>query len=164
MKLVDGKNVYIQDFQGNVVKVTTNASTDVNVTSKGTVSDLRPGTSVIVEGTAEQGRHVDRGNEHLAEQWTRKQLAVRWCGLAHRAGFRLGERRVARRGGELSVRARLVLSTLCVFNAGILLVLGGGSVAFVDGRTRYALAAVLWVSAVALFMVSRRLRRGTDWP
>ncbi len=52
MKLVDGKNVYVQDFQGNVVKVTTNASTDVNVTSKGTVSDLRPGTSVIVEGTA----------------------------------------------------------------------------------------------------------------
>ena len=52
VKLVDGKNVYIQDFSGNVVKVTTNASTQVNVTSKGTVSELKPGTSVIVQGTA----------------------------------------------------------------------------------------------------------------
>jgi hypothetical protein len=52
VKLVDGKNVYIQDFSGNVVKVTTSASTEVDVTSKGTVSDLRPGTSVIVQGTA----------------------------------------------------------------------------------------------------------------
>ena len=52
MKLVDGKNVYVQDFSGNVVKVTTNAATDVNLTTKGTVSQLKPGTSVIVQGTA----------------------------------------------------------------------------------------------------------------
>jgi uncharacterized membrane protein YgcG len=52
VKLVDGKNVYVQDFSGNVVKVTTNASTAVNLTTKSTVSKLKPGTSVIVQGTA----------------------------------------------------------------------------------------------------------------
>ena len=52
VKLVDGKNVYIQDFSGNVVKVTTNASTDINLTTKGAVSQLEPGTSVIVQGAA----------------------------------------------------------------------------------------------------------------
>lgn len=52
VKLVDGKSVYIQDVSGNVVKVTTNASTTVNLTRKGTVSQLKPGTTVIVQGTA----------------------------------------------------------------------------------------------------------------
>ena len=46
----------------------------------------------------------------------------------------------------MSVRARLVLSTLCVFNAIILLILGTASLAFVDGRTRYVLAATMWIA------------------
>jgi len=52
IKLVDGKNVYVQDFSGNVVKVTTNASTTINLTTKAKVSQLKPGTSVIVQGTS----------------------------------------------------------------------------------------------------------------
>jgi hypothetical protein len=51
VKLVDGKNVYVQDFSGNVVKITTNASTTINLTTKSSVGQLKPGTSVIVQGT-----------------------------------------------------------------------------------------------------------------
>ena len=64
----------------------------------------------------------------------------------------------------MSVRARLVLSTLCVFNAIILLILGTGSLVFVDGGTRYALAAAMWITAIILLSLSHGLRRGTDWP
>ena len=64
----------------------------------------------------------------------------------------------------MSVRARLVLSTLCVFNAILLLLLGAGSLAFVDGRTRFLLAAAMWIAAIVLLTLSHGLRRGTDWP
>ena len=64
----------------------------------------------------------------------------------------------------MSVRARLVLSTLCVFNSIILLLLGTGSLVFVDGRSRYAVAAAMWIAAIVLVTLSHRLRRGADWP
>jgi hypothetical protein len=51
VKLVDGKNVYVQDLSGNVVKVTTDAATEINVTTKSAVGSLKPGTTVIVQGT-----------------------------------------------------------------------------------------------------------------
>jgi hypothetical protein len=52
VKLVDGNNVYVQDVSGNVVKYTTNGSTTVTLSTTGTVKQLKPGTSVIVQGSA----------------------------------------------------------------------------------------------------------------
>ena len=64
----------------------------------------------------------------------------------------------------MSIRARLVLSTLCVFNAILLLLLGAGSLAFVDGRPRFVLAAAMLIGATVLLTLAHGLRRGTDWP
>jgi hypothetical protein len=50
VKLVDGANVYVEDMQGNVIKITTKPTTTVSVTKDGTVSDLAPGSTVIVQG------------------------------------------------------------------------------------------------------------------
>jgi hypothetical protein len=50
VKLVDGKNVYVEDVQGDVVKVTTNADTTVTISKPGKVSQLEPGSTVIVQG------------------------------------------------------------------------------------------------------------------
>ncbi len=52
IKLVDGKNVYVSDAQGNVVRVTTNGATKITVSQSAAVSKLEPSTSVIVTGTA----------------------------------------------------------------------------------------------------------------
>jgi uncharacterized membrane protein YgcG len=52
IKLVDGNNVYVQDFSGNVVKYTTNSTTTVTLRATATVKQLKPGTSVIVQGSA----------------------------------------------------------------------------------------------------------------
>jgi hypothetical protein len=52
IKLVDGNNVYVQDVSGNVVKYTTNGSTTVTLSTTATVKQLKPGTTVIVQGSA----------------------------------------------------------------------------------------------------------------
>jgi hypothetical protein len=52
VKLVDGTNVYVQDAQGNVVKVTTGPGTTINVTKAGAVADLKAGDTVVVQGAA----------------------------------------------------------------------------------------------------------------
>jgi hypothetical protein len=49
VKLVDGNNVYVQDFSGNVTKFTVNASTTVNLTTTGKVKQLKQGSTVIVQ-------------------------------------------------------------------------------------------------------------------
>ncbi len=63
----------------------------------------------------------------------------------------------------VSVQARVVLATLCVFNGVILLALGLGAAIFVDGVTRFGLAAGMWIAAAFLFVLARRLRDGHDW-
>jgi hypothetical protein len=50
VKLVDGSNVYVQDLQGNTIKVTTKPTTTVSVTNTGKASQLAPGSTVIVQG------------------------------------------------------------------------------------------------------------------
>ena len=50
VKLVDGTNVYVQDAQGNTIKVTTKPSTTITVTKTGKASELAPGSTVIVQG------------------------------------------------------------------------------------------------------------------
>jgi len=51
IKLVDGKNVYVSDAQGNVFRVATNGTTKITVNQEAAVSRLKPSTSVIVQGT-----------------------------------------------------------------------------------------------------------------
>jgi hypothetical protein len=50
VKLVDGTSVYVQDLQGNTIKVTTKPTTTVSVSKTGKASDLAPGSTVIVQG------------------------------------------------------------------------------------------------------------------
>lgn len=50
VKLVDGPNIYVTDNQGNVVKVTTSDSSRFTRTGPGTLGDVHPGDTVIVQG------------------------------------------------------------------------------------------------------------------
>ena len=51
VKLVDGKNVYVTDTSGNVVKVATVGSSQLTKTDPATTKDVAPGDVVIVRGT-----------------------------------------------------------------------------------------------------------------
>jgi hypothetical protein len=51
VKLVDGTNVYVTDSNGNVVKVTTNGSSQLTKTDPATTKDVAPGDVVTVRGT-----------------------------------------------------------------------------------------------------------------
>jgi hypothetical protein len=51
VKLVDGKNVYVTDTNGNVVKVETGASSQLTKTDPATTKDVAPGDVVIARGT-----------------------------------------------------------------------------------------------------------------
>jgi hypothetical protein len=51
VKLVDGNNVYLTTTAGATVKVTLGKGATVTVTKAGTLSDLAPGTSIVVVGT-----------------------------------------------------------------------------------------------------------------
>jgi hypothetical protein len=63
----------------------------------------------------------------------------------------------------MSVRTRIALGTLCMFNAVTLLALGVIALRFVDGAAAPAVAVVLWIAAASLFVTARRLRHATDW-
>jgi hypothetical protein len=52
VKLVDGTTIYLTATDGSTVKVTTSAATTIKVTKNGVPSDLAPGTTVVVAGTA----------------------------------------------------------------------------------------------------------------
>ena len=71
VKLVDGTNVYVQDTHGDVIKVTTSPSTQVTDQQAGKVSELEPGLDRHRAGQASTRRHVDGGDEHLAEHGLR---------------------------------------------------------------------------------------------
>ena len=49
--LVDGPNLYVTTAEGDVVKVVTNAQTTISVSKNGSVSDLDPSKTVVVQGT-----------------------------------------------------------------------------------------------------------------
>jgi hypothetical protein len=51
IKLIDGGTVYVQTTAGDVVQVATSAGTKVTVSSTVPVKDLKPGETVIVEGS-----------------------------------------------------------------------------------------------------------------
>jgi hypothetical protein len=52
VKLVDGTTVYVEDASGNITRITTDAKTDVTLSTDASVDKLKPGTSVIVQGEA----------------------------------------------------------------------------------------------------------------
>jgi hypothetical protein len=51
VKLVDGRNVYVTDAGGNVVKIETGASSTLTKTDPATTRDVAPGNVVIARGT-----------------------------------------------------------------------------------------------------------------
>ncbi|MFB7051923.1 DUF5666 domain-containing protein [Streptomyces vinaceus] len=51
VKLVDGTTLYVTDAAGEVVKVTTDANTQITQAKSGKVSDLQPGQTVTVRGS-----------------------------------------------------------------------------------------------------------------
>lgn len=50
VKLVDGANIYLTDATGNVIKVTTSDASRFTRSGPGTVGDVRPGDTVVVQG------------------------------------------------------------------------------------------------------------------
>ena len=50
VKFVDGKNVYVTDTSGNIVKVATVASSQLTKTDPATTKDVAPGDVVLVRG------------------------------------------------------------------------------------------------------------------
>ena len=63
----------------------------------------------------------------------------------------------------MSVQMRIALGTLCVFNAIILVAVGGVALFFVNGRAAPLLACACWFGAGLLLGISRHLRKGTEW-
>jgi hypothetical protein len=53
VKLVDGDNVYVTDAQGNTVKVSA-ADAQITTSQPGTLNDLKPGETVVVQGEADK--------------------------------------------------------------------------------------------------------------
>ncbi|GLW11906.1 hypothetical protein Misp01_70340 [Microtetraspora sp. NBRC 13810] len=51
VKLVDGKKIYVQATDGSTVTVTTDDDTDIRVAKKGRIGDLKPGSTVVVQGS-----------------------------------------------------------------------------------------------------------------
>jgi hypothetical protein len=49
---VDGTTVYVKTAQGTDVKVSTSDSTTVGVTQQGKLTDLKPGSTIVVQGQA----------------------------------------------------------------------------------------------------------------
>jgi hypothetical protein len=55
VKAIDGSTLYVTDATGNVIKVTTKAGVTVTVTKAGTLTDVKPGDTVVVRGTTSSG-------------------------------------------------------------------------------------------------------------
>ncbi len=55
VKTIDGTTLYVTDTTGNIIKVTTVPGITVRVTKNGTLQDIHPGDTVIVQGEATGG-------------------------------------------------------------------------------------------------------------
>jgi UDP:flavonoid glycosyltransferase YjiC (YdhE family) len=53
--LVDGSTIYVTTSSGGIVKVKMTPSTTVQVTQSGSVSDLKPGSTVVITGSGSGG-------------------------------------------------------------------------------------------------------------
>jgi hypothetical protein len=67
VRLVDGTTIYVGDAQGGITKVTTGPGATFTKTSSGTIADIHPGDTVVVQGqpqadgTVAATRVVDNG-------------------------------------------------------------------------------------------------------
>ncbi|MFC6086123.1 hypothetical protein [Sphaerisporangium aureirubrum] len=50
VKLVDGRKIYVETATGDLVVVTTTGDTKVQISKEGAVKDLKPGSTVVVQG------------------------------------------------------------------------------------------------------------------
>jgi hypothetical protein len=57
--LVDGSTIYVTTSGGGIVKVRTSPATTVQLAQSGTVSELKPGSTVVVAGTTNSDGTVD---------------------------------------------------------------------------------------------------------
>jgi len=64
----------------------------------------------------------------------------------------------------VTVRTRIALGTLCVFNAMTVAALGLIALLYVNGADGPLSAAALWLGSTVLWLTAKRLRRSTDWP
>jgi hypothetical protein len=55
VKLVDGTTVYVQGFDGTITKVTSDETTKVQVSRSASLRELRPGSTVVVQGRKSGG-------------------------------------------------------------------------------------------------------------
>ncbi|MCW2888276.1 MAG: hypothetical protein JWL58_5138 [Streptosporangiaceae bacterium] len=55
---IDGKTIYLKTADGTTVKVAIDGSTKVKVSKNGTAKDLKSGTSVVVQGSADKSGTV----------------------------------------------------------------------------------------------------------
>jgi hypothetical protein len=58
VQLVDGNNIYVQDSQGNVIKVTPAPGATITVNKPGTPADYKPGDTVTVQGTPDDNGNI----------------------------------------------------------------------------------------------------------
>ena len=63
----------------------------------------------------------------------------------------------------MSLRARLVVQAICVWNALILALLGALFLLFGDRPAGAVVGVACWSAGVALFLVARRVGRPTRW-
>jgi hypothetical protein len=59
VKVIDGSTMYVLDRDGNTVHVSTSASSRFSKTVDGSVQDVRPGDTVVVQGTKAADGSVD---------------------------------------------------------------------------------------------------------
>jgi hypothetical protein len=59
VKLVDGNTIYVQTASGGVVPVKTTGSTKISVSKSGTTADIKPGSTVLIQGSPGQGGTVN---------------------------------------------------------------------------------------------------------
>ena len=58
VQLVDGNNIYIQDGQGNTIKITPAPDATITVNKPGSPADFKPGDNVVVQGTADANGNI----------------------------------------------------------------------------------------------------------
>ncbi|GAB1820952.1 hypothetical protein [Herbidospora sp. RD11066] len=58
VKLVDGAKIYVAGSDGTTTVVTTGDDTEVRISQKGKVADLKPGASVVVQGEKDADGNV----------------------------------------------------------------------------------------------------------
>lgn len=87
VKLVDGRNVYVQTAAGGTVKIHTTRATKVTLATSGSVSRLKPGDTVLARTSAGDGGAVSASS---ISEGSGAALGGRRAGSGGRSGGRSG--------------------------------------------------------------------------